>query len=126
MDDGRVQTAERRAVRLVALQWRSSLRGCVRVVLEPQSRERFPAVQPRRCDGIDSDHTDGCWVRRCRYVNNNAGLCGPVEQRTDVLHERHPLGHELPDRQPHHLGSHQLTAECIALVCAECIALGGR
>jgi hypothetical protein len=65
-------------VRLVALQWRSSLRGCVRVVLEPQSRERFPAVQPRRCDGIDSDHTDGCWLRRCRGVSYNAGLCGPV------------------------------------------------
>jgi hypothetical protein len=47
-------------------------------VLESLRRERFPAAQPGRCDGIDSDRTDGCCVRRCRNLNNNAGLCGPV------------------------------------------------
>ena len=80
MDDGRVQTAERRAVGLVALQWSylRHRRGCVRVVLEPQSRERLPVIQPGRCGGNDSDHTDGCWLRRCRDVSYNAGLCGPV------------------------------------------------
>ena len=66
---------------LVAFQWRSFLRHSrarARVVIEPQPRERFPATQPGRCGGIDSDHTDGCWVRRCRVVYYNAGLCGPV------------------------------------------------
>jgi hypothetical protein len=33
-------------------------RLCARVVLEPQSRERFSAAQLGR-----SDRTDGCWVR---------------------------------------------------------------
>jgi hypothetical protein len=47
-----------------------------RGLLEPQpARERFLAVPPGRCD---SDRTDGCWVRRCSFISNNAGLCGPV------------------------------------------------
>jgi hypothetical protein len=81
MDAGRVQTAERREVGLVALQWRSSsrhIRGCARGVLEALRRKRFPA-QPGRCKGMDSDCTDGCqllWV--CSYIYDNAGLCGTV------------------------------------------------
>ena len=47
-------------------------------MLEALRRERFPTAQPGRCDGMDSDRTDGCCVRRCSYIFANAGLCGPV------------------------------------------------
>jgi hypothetical protein len=42
-------------------------------VLELQSRERFPATQLGRCDGIDA-----LLGATCRYVFDNAGLCGTV------------------------------------------------
>jgi hypothetical protein len=49
--------------------------------------KRFPAAQPGRCDGIDSNRTD--WVRRCSQVYNNPGLCGPVVNLMDERETPH-------------------------------------
>ena len=82
MDAGRVQKVECRAVtdtrRLaVADIFEAQQRTCTRCA-RSDAKGAFPGCSTRRCDGFDSDRTDGCWVRRCRYVTNIAGLCGPV------------------------------------------------
>jgi hypothetical protein len=67
-------------------------------VLEPQPSGRFPAAQTRRCDGVDSDRTDrllGAAVQTCHLQRGAVRHGGEPEQRIDVLHDRHRLGHDL-------------------------------
>jgi hypothetical protein len=64
---------------------------------------------------MDFDCTDGCWMRRCRKIHTNAGLCGPVVPLSSgAAYVDGISGTALGSNCPEPLENHSAYQACIA------------